>query len=64
MERIKRNNWYVDGNKLYMSLENYHVIIDFVDYFGELEFVVTVFDKSHQKRQYPFPTLKKAIYFS
>ena len=63
MINITSNRWSVENNQLSMQLDGRFVTLDFVDYYGQVECEVNVYERSQPGRKYPFTKLDEAIFF-
>lgn len=67
MEKIKRNNWFVKDNELWISLMNFHVKIKIVKNDGYNSFIyyrTEIKDKNYSDLVFHFYSLEDAISFT
>lgn len=63
MEKLDKDNWFVDGNELEISLVNFHARIEMNFEEEDVNFLVIITDKDMNMGFFRFDNLEDAIVF-
>ena len=64
MERIKKDNWYLEEDRLFIPLMRFHVEIKQILENKETHWTITIINNEMEELQIGFRTLEECIYFT